>query len=583
VQEIIPTVIDDIVGYVHIGALAVGVVILRANPQKCLVYLVLSSVGSAFPNHALFLRTVPIELALDQTIKRINQHKWSHLVQVYMLCRGAVVISMWVMLVVISASWILVLVVNMCFNFGKSQTWIFVKPWEHVHDFQFFDIEKYFGSNVSSLLTILQILTMDHYMSHIVRPIINVYPQLAILFGSLLVIGSFGILNVGAGLIVRESMELRKKIYHRDKNCMDESILVQLKIQALVNRIKRLESKIQQQSHIEDQIELLKKMKYWRMYCVMNRNTFGRPMRFVFALAGLQISAATVVTCPLVASRFDNLLVVPVTLQSNSQRKEFIVDTGSAGPLLFDSSDSDRPNEAITEFQGAQIGTVKQHQVLTLACEPEISITHSVAGAPNPRDLSGVADGILGLGGPGFGVDNSFLFSQSTPTWNVASVSISQGLASGTLKLSLQNIRPNKSRLLPLVSKYFWAVEVSSIGIGSHALILTNPTTAVFDTGSNFFGLSPQLYKEFISMLKLTNCQERILLNLVGEIQVVFEPSTFTLDNECMNLAISQIDQTKLGDISNHEVMVVGTRGLAGKAISLIRTSNEGSSYLQIN
>jgi hypothetical protein len=141
--------------------------------------------------------------------------------------------------------WTLVLLTNVFFDFGNSNTWIFVKPWLINDTFEYFDVKTYFGSSVLSFLTFLQVVTLDHHLSHIVRPIITAYPAMFVFFICIVVIGAFGIVNVLLGLVVRENVLLenaRAREYNKNKD--KESLYLQLIAQGIVHRVKRFQNRL---------------------------------------------------------------------------------------------------------------------------------------------------------------------------------------------------------------------------------------------------------------------------------------------------------------------------------------------------
>lgn len=65
-------------------------------------------------------------------------------------------------------------------------------------------------------------------------------------FISVVFVGTLGLLNVLLGLVVRESIlyaETRRRALHPDGG--EDSLLTQLKVQSVVERIKRLENSLE--------------------------------------------------------------------------------------------------------------------------------------------------------------------------------------------------------------------------------------------------------------------------------------------------------------------------------------------------
>lgn len=255
-SQVLPCLVDDIIGYVHIALCASQLVLCYQSRAKWTVIVTLISFGSIDPGRLIALRPLSLFSSLG-LIDTLTSDRWHHLLRVYGLWKRVSILTCWILLVTAFFAWMLVLVVNICFEFQETKTWIFVKPWEHVDDFQYFDVSRYFGTSVASFLTFLQLISMDHYMSHIVRPIINVYPQLSMFFLSVVLIGSFGLLNVAVGLAVRENIVLSAA--NGDANSIgSEALLVQLNTQGLVNRLKRLQARLSSISNFENRIKLLR-------------------------------------------------------------------------------------------------------------------------------------------------------------------------------------------------------------------------------------------------------------------------------------------------------------------------------------
>jgi hypothetical protein len=243
ISDILHVIADDIIGYIHVVALGVKIFIQKRYRLNIPI-LICALMGSIFPDKIIFLRTLSLlSLISDDCVGGTVVRLW----------RRTVSLTAWVFFVIISFSWMTVLVLILLFDFNSSNTWIFTKP----NDPLYFDLQKYFGTCIASLLSVLQIVTLDHYMSQIIRPVISIYPQLFIFFTSVQIITAFGLVYVAAGLVVRENMLMSaERETLRDKNHGKESLLIQLKIQFLVRKLKRLETKLIDMKPVSDRCSL---------------------------------------------------------------------------------------------------------------------------------------------------------------------------------------------------------------------------------------------------------------------------------------------------------------------------------------
>lgn len=117
--------------------------------------------------------------------------------KVLTIFQESVPVVFWGFFMVTTSLWVLAIIYT---NFLSSSTaWIFVKSTSP----SYFDLDKFFGSNIASFLTMLQIMTMDHWIATIAKPLMATYPVMLVFLLSLLFIFTYGFLNVLIGLIVR--------------------------------------------------------------------------------------------------------------------------------------------------------------------------------------------------------------------------------------------------------------------------------------------------------------------------------------------------------------------------------------------
>jgi hypothetical protein len=209
-------------------------------------------------------------------------------------------------------------------------------------------------------------------------------------------------------------------------------------------------------------------------------------------------------------------------------------------------------------------------------------------GIPSDKDLSGVADGILGIGGPAFS-SPSFLFSPNAPKWALVSVTVPLHVTeAGKLGLHRRLVRRTISQAVPLVSDYYWAGGLDSMSFGASAIPTGEQPAVVFDTGANFFGMSRGLLGRVKAAIAEHGCDKELKIGVTSQgepVTITFGPEHYLIEGDCGSLAISQIDQTQLGDLAHRDVMIVGTRGLRGKTISLHKqsSSKQPRLFLTIN
>jgi len=76
--------------------------------------------------------------------------------------------------------------------------------------------DEYFGSTVRSILTLLQIATMDGWASRVVRQVMDSQPEVAVLLTVFVVVIGYGLFNVVVALMVWSTVDLARS--HTDHN-----------------------------------------------------------------------------------------------------------------------------------------------------------------------------------------------------------------------------------------------------------------------------------------------------------------------------------------------------------------------------
>ena len=243
VSGVISGLPDQIIAYIHVATLIFQTWRTRNFSFVCLS--ILGVLTCIFPCTFVAFRPWSFVLMLG-----LFTESPSSLGDVVRLGRRTVSLSAWVLLVTLSFAWITVLLVTVLFDLKSTSTWLFLKP----SDPDWFDISRFFGSTVRSLISVMQVITGDHYMSLLVRPLTIQYPPLILLFLSVQLVGTFGLLFVAVGLAVGEHAKI---LSERHKNGNErQTLYVQLRVQSLVNRLRRIDGLMCKMQPVDDRVTL---------------------------------------------------------------------------------------------------------------------------------------------------------------------------------------------------------------------------------------------------------------------------------------------------------------------------------------
>lgn len=284
------------------------------------------------------------------------------------------------------------------------------------------------------------------------------------------------------------------------------------------------------------------------------------------------------IECPL-RSNADELLLIGT---------ELIVDTGSADTILLGGSGMVESLGRI-EYQGLSFREARASRPVVIeGCSAPLLVPR----AHEAEMLGGrpMGKGILGLGREKLG--DSMLFSPELAAWNTLSIQVAP-TGGGMLILKDANLRPVKPTLT-LNSMYYWSTDLNEIHIGTFPVKPTRKTAVIFDTGSNYFGISPGLYETVTEALLKDDCHPQLTLTVkstTGEhVKLSYNSNIYAQDpapelryGTC-SLAIGKIDQRNFGDLANHDIVIIGTRGLKGKTLNIHKSSkNEYGFLISIN
>jgi len=80
------------------------------------------------------------------------------------------------------------------------------------------DVGAYFGSILSTCLTMVQLITLDRWAAHVVRPLSGMRPEACVFMVCFVTVATYGLLNICIGAIVNLTVELAKlHDTHRDR------------------------------------------------------------------------------------------------------------------------------------------------------------------------------------------------------------------------------------------------------------------------------------------------------------------------------------------------------------------------------
>lgn len=301
----------------------------------------------------------------------------------------------------------------------------------------------------------------------------------------------------------------------------------------------------------------------------------------------------TAIICNLLPSFEDGLYTLPLIHGDGDKAINLIVDTGSAGTMIFSKSEPPlaKKDSSVFKFQNMQVGLIRPHSSSSdyLDCSQKITLETPLIGALNANnDITNVADGIIGLGRLKLGTAKTsppFLFSQYPPQWSTLTLSFPQSPRENG-KLTFSSINElHRNNAVPVVSEYYWAVRVLAIS----SITLEKPVVAIIDSGSNFIGLSDRLYQPVRDFVQNQLCPKRqgldISLEGEGGHRALFfiERDQYAIGDACNDLAFTKIDSSKLGDLYDNDVIILGTRALAGKTVGIHKAVDKVQYYLSVN
>ena len=295
--------------------------------------------------------------------------------------------------------------------------------------------------------------------------------------------------------------------------------------------------------------------------------------------AGVVFVDSSTVKCELTPTTQDDLLTIEYRV--GGKRLHLIVDTGSASTVLFGTHPAGSGHHLRVPFQhsSVDISALDSDPIAGfLACKNThipiskpstlISVKDADTSSSSFKGLDSIAHGIIGLGQEALrvvGGPEPFLFSPHVPAWST--VRISRGRIEFDRRNGLLPLH-----VMPVVSRLYWATDVMDLYVGAHLIDITG-IVAVFDTGSNFFGLSPLLHRAVTNRISASRCSDAINLSMLSlngsPVRISYEPTDYLAGPGCGNLAIQTILQSGFGDINTREVFIIGTRGLGQRTMGI--------------
>jgi len=281
-----------------------------------------------------------------------------------------------------------------------------------------------------------------------------------------------------------------------------------------------------------------------------------------------------------------------------------VVDTGAKHSLIFDpripaqkqSTYSISPDGNEIKFQNFVVEKrgVNTVSLMTNACNFPVAIPQSSVemAAPMKPDLGEPIQGLVGLNIDAISEKNLFITRPFGDDLKSISIKIPTVLQPGVRNEGVLVVKRKGSGsirgeyngpYMHVNSRHYWSTIVTKLKVGERTVI-TAPDgkliSVVFDTGSNYFGVSEGL---------LADVQEAIRDGKVGfviETMAYLDPNTdskpmpvsmrfpsdsfgsFTKDLS-QGFVVEKVDQSQFDDLAQSEIVVIGTRGLRGKTLSI--------------
>jgi hypothetical protein len=332
--------------------------------------------------------------------------------------------------------------------------------------------------------------------------------------------------------------------------------------------------------------------------------------------AALSVAATTsqsdtspsVIVCKLGISR-DQLLTFPIRsgyptdpLSVDSPYVvDMVVDTGATHDLIFDprvqaekrNSYSVSPDGGEIKFQTFVVEQRGFNTVpfITVACNvpviiPQSSVTMAAALKQDPGEP---IQGIVGFNQDSLR-DKTLFLTNAMPDWKSLAIEfppvLQPGSGSNAMVIMKQsgNIRGNtEGPYMHVNSKHYWSTVVTELKVGNDAVIdppKGKKITVVFDTGSNYFGASAGILNAIQDAIADGKLGLTIETAAYEDIDTDSKPYPVTMrfPSNSMgnfektlnrNFIVEKIDQSGFDDLATHEIILIGTRGLRGKKMSI--------------
>lgn len=278
------------------------------------------------------------------------------------------------------------------------------------------------------------------------------------------------------------------------------------------------------------------------------------------------------VVCPM---RFtaDELMTVPVRV--GNEIEELVVDTGSfSNVVLGKHIRTTHAKMTPLLFQQVHINhAVISRQPVEMQCGHDEFLKLNSKIFVAPEKINGVK-GILG-----FSLERLRGFD-----WHRIEIALPEIGSPDQPKLTIYEDENSMADVWdkknPVNSNYYWSFRILELRISHQVIHLSQPTSVIFDTGSNYFGFSENLFNAIEPLLR-SNCGGSV----IAVDSMEFDHVPVRESEECRP-ALFLVDPSRFaGDLKQQEIVIIGTRGLRGKTLTLHkhRSTKDDVYYLSVN
>ena len=285
-----------------------------------------------------------------------------------------------------------------------------------------------------------------------------------------------------------------------------------------------------------------------------------------------------------------------------------VVDTGAKHSLIFDpripsqkrSSYSISPDGNEVKFQTFVVEKrgVNTVPLSTTACNFVATIPQGSIEMAAPLKPDYGLEAIQGLVGLNLDAINGNSLFLTRPFEAIRSISIKfpSVLQPGVTSDGMMLIKSKKFAIrgaydgpyFHVNSRHYWSTIVTKLTIGKNKgnadIVIPAPPgkniAVVFDTGSNYFGVTDGLYADVQEAIRDGNAGFIIEMMRYFDTNTDSKPTPVSMKfpsdsmgnfnkDLIQGFLVEKIDQSQFDDLANFEIVVIGTRGLRGKTLSI--------------